>query len=149
KGDVLLFYYIDLSLRELFEEWMPASNFQPPSDRQIADAVARERRGYAAARKIITMSRRTAEGIATRYQIDPPKIVTVVPGAGIRDEEIAGAPRPRPAAPQDFLVGFVGEDYRRKGLLKLAAALAIARRNGAPVRLRVIGAEPPELRGAD
>jgi glycosyltransferase involved in cell wall biosynthesis len=148
QGDVLLFYYLDLSLRELFEEWMPASGHKLLSDRQIASAITRERRGYATARKIITMSRRTAEGIATRYQIDPRKIVTIVPGAGIRDEEIDGALCANPpAAGNDFLVGFIGEDYKRKGLLKLAAAVEMARQSGAPIKLRVIGADPPELRG--
>ncbi|HEX7969723.1 MAG TPA: glycosyltransferase family 4 protein [Stellaceae bacterium] len=146
RGDISLFYYMDLTLHELFNEWGPASSKSWWLGRgsQAERAVAFERRGYLAARKVITLSRRSADVLASRYGIDPGKIVTIAPGANLDDDEVERVlDRTRPTG--DFIVGFVGMDYRRKGLLKLASAVLDVRRTGVPISLRVIGARPREL----
>jgi glycosyltransferase involved in cell wall biosynthesis len=93
----------------------------------------------------MTLSRRTADVLVTHYGIERRKIVTVAPGANFDDDEIDRI-LARPRAPRsDFLIGYSGIDYRRKGLPKLAEAVMKARQAGAPLTLRVIGARPPEL----
>lgn len=147
RGDISLFYYIDLTLHEFFNEWGPASSklWWAGRGSQTERAMAQESRGYRAAKKVMTLSRRTAEVLATRYGIDRRKIVTVAPGANFDDDEIDRI-LARPKAPRsDFLIGYSGYDYRRKGLPKLAEAVLKARQAGAPLTLRVIGARPPEL----
>lgn len=147
RGELTLFYYIDLTLDELFHEWAPASDpaFVALSDAHIADAMARERRGYRAARRIITFSRRSARMLVEKYGIDRRKVTTVTPGANIDEGELADVSIVREEGPRDFRIGYVGTDHRRKGLPKLAAAVLAARRQGAPVTLRVIGPRPSEL----
>lgn len=49
----------------------------------------------------------------------------------------------------EFIVGYIGKDYIRKGLYRLAHAVALLRSEGTRVRLRVIGHCPDDLRYAD
>ena len=143
-GDICLFYYIDQTLAELVELYGPVQGLNL-SVTHREDIVARERRGYIAARKICTFSHRSAEVLKVRYNIDPSKIMTVIPGANLDEAQVervlAGWAPVRP----ELVVGFIGMDYRRKGLLKLAGAVKAARRAGAPILLRVIGPRPHEL----
>lgn len=147
RGELALYYYIDLTLRELFYEWLPAAapSFLSMSQAHCRNALARERRGYAIARKIITFSRRSAESLIADYGIDPRKIATVMPGANVDESEIERllAKQTEPAA--DFVIGYVGTDHHRKGLPKLAAAVIAARQAGVRISLRVIGPRPAEL----
>jgi glycosyltransferase involved in cell wall biosynthesis len=147
RGELALYHYIDLTLRELFYEWLPAAapSFMPMSQVHIRDAIARERRGYAIARKIITFSRRTAQSLISDYDIDPRKIATVMPGANVDESEIERILAKRTEAAGHFVVGYVGTDHHRKGLPKLAAAVIAARQAGVAISLRVIGPRPAEL----
>jgi glycosyltransferase involved in cell wall biosynthesis len=148
RGEITLFYYLDLTLHELFHEWIPASqakHLPMVSQAHRRSAIARERRGYAVARKIITFSRRTAEVLISEYEIDPRKIATVMPGANVDESEVDRVLENRPLPAGDFVVGYVGTDHRRKGLPKLAAAVMMARKAGIPISLRVIGPRPAEL----
>ncbi len=138
RGEITLLYYIDLTLHELFHEWLPASQpkYLSVSQGHRRSALARERRGYAVARKIITFSRRTAEVLISEYEIDPRKIATVMPGANVDESEVARAVEQRPLPTGDFVVGYVGGDHHRKGLPKLAAAVMMARKAGIAARDR-------------
>src|SRR5258708_6867851 len=106
RGEITLLYYIDLTLHELFHEWLPASQpkYLSVSQGHRRSALARERRGYAVARKIITFSRRTAEVLISEYEIDPRKIATVMPGANVDESEVARAVEQRPLPTGDFVV---------------------------------------------
>ncbi|HKW55352.1 MAG TPA: glycosyltransferase family 4 protein [Stellaceae bacterium] len=147
RQELTLFHYIDLSLRELFYEWLPAtdSGHLPVSPAHCESAIARERRGYVAARKIVTFSRRTARALVSDYAIDPRKIATVMPGASLDEAEVDRALERRREPTGEFIVGYVGSDHQRKGLPTLAAAVLAARQAGLPISLRVIGPSPAEL----
>jgi glycosyltransferase involved in cell wall biosynthesis len=149
QGEISLVPYVDLSLHELFREWGPASGAAGKvSDIHYENAVARERRGYIAARKVVTFSRRSAEVLKARYRLDARKITTVTPGANVDEDLVDAVLQNRPGSRErkkDFVVGYVGVDHHRKGLPKLVAAVLAARQAGAPVVLRVIGPRPRDF----
>ena len=147
RREVNLVPYVDLCLHELIHEWSPASGAMVPSKAHCQKAFALERRGYLAARRIVTFSRRTAEVLSAVYDIDSRRISTVTPGANLDEDRVEDVLVEQPPERDTFVVGYVGIDHQRKGLAKLAAAVLAARRMGAPVSLRVIGPPPSELEG--
>ncbi len=146
RGRVSLVPYIDMTLTELFEDYALGAKI----GRRVArEALELEASGYGAARRIVTMSSRSAEILTTKYAILGNRVSVVVPGANL-DEGLVARFEARPGHPDsDFIVGYIGKDYIRKGLYRLARAVALLRSEGVRVRLRVIGHCPNDLRRAD
>jgi glycosyltransferase involved in cell wall biosynthesis len=144
--------YIDGTLEEYFGNYRP---FDTAKFDQIAmrHALAVEREGYASCRKIVVMSKRSAENITQHYNVPPRKIHIVPPGANIPERLV----EPLDSRPERFyrpgkktlVVGFTGLSSERKGLPTIAQAVGLVRRNGYDVRLHVIGRCPPEIAQQD
>jgi len=143
------YFYIDGTLSEYFEDYaeFDVSEIAKSTKKH---AIEIEKQGYEAADGIIAMSRLTAHALQQRYGIPNEKIAVVVPGANLPDEELDRAGIPEAGDPsREFLLGFVGLYPLRKGLDRLAKAVQILRGRGLPVRLRVVGNCPEELRAAE
>jgi len=151
-------FFIDQTLAQLHEDY----GEQAIIGRRIGrHARAAEREGYVAARGVIAHSRWAKQSVVDRYGIDPAKVHVVKQAANIHGDALAAwerseqARRRRQAEPGShggpLRLVFVGIDGRRKGLDRLLRGLAIARRGGSQLTLRVIGCPPeqmpPELRG--
>ena len=149
-------FYIDMTLHQLF-----GSVYEPRRLRDIfAEALALERRCYAAAAGVITRSQWAAASVIADCGVSPAKVHVVLPGANLdphayeawdraEKEQRGRVPeQERNAQPVRFV--YVGYDWKRKGLDRLLRALTIARGRGAQATLRVIGCErddlPQELR---
>lgn len=143
------YFYIDGTLSEYFEDYagFEVSEIAKSTKKH---AIEIEKQGYESADGIVAMSRRTADALQERYGIPNQKISVVLPGANLLDEELDRVDITQAGDPsREFLLGFVGVYPLRKGLGRLVKAVQILRGRGLPVRLRVVGNCPEELRAAD
>ncbi len=146
RSRVTLVPYIDMTLTELFEDYELGAKI----GRRVArDALELEASGYRAARRIVTMSRRSSEILQRKYSISGERVYVVVPGANLDETLVSQFGEPSLEGDSEFIVGYIGKDYLRKGLYRLARAVALLRSEGTRVRLRVIGHCPDDLRRAD
>lgn len=132
-------YYIDATMSQYFEDYGRALG------RRIkAEALAREREAYHAARFVVCMSRWCAKDVEASYGISPEKVRVILPGANIEEASVpAQAAWDGNLAP--LRLGFIGLDWERKGgpvLLDVATRLE---RMGHSVEVVVIGPDASEL----
>ena len=106
-------YYIDATLRQNFDDYGLADRINPEIRE---DALRRESEHYHAAERIVCMSRWAANSVVAHYGIPPSKVHVILPGANLGDDDLA--PSPDDAAPPlaPLRLGFIGKDWRRKGL---------------------------------
>ena len=146
-GRLSLSFYVDITFRELLRQY-PRRWTVNPAIATWTEAL--ERRGYHAARRVIVFSSSSARVITEAMAVPASKVHVVTPGANV-DEALINdaAPPPAKSASDPFVVGFVGMDWQRKGLLRLVEAITALRRNGVPIALRVVGPRPNALRNMD
>jgi glycosyltransferase involved in cell wall biosynthesis len=147
--DIDASFYIDGTLHEYFTTYADFDVVAIIDKATQAEAIENERLGYQRARSIVAMSQRSADDLKTFYGVRPEKIAIVSPGANLPDEAIEGFKTSTASRRDDFVLGFVGLYPLRKGLDRLAEALAILRGRRLPVRLRVIGECPDDIRNQD
>jgi glycosyltransferase involved in cell wall biosynthesis len=129
-------YYIDATLHQNFEGYVG----RRIGKRLQAEALAREREAFLAARFVVGWSRWCANDVESFYGVSPDKVRVISPGAGV-DETCLPAPAPWDGRLTPLRLGFIGEDWERKRgpvLLDVASALE---RMGYLVEVIVIG--PP------
>jgi len=129
-------YYIDATMHQNIEGWVG----RRIGKRIQAEALAREREAYLAARFVVAWSRWCANDVESFYGVPPENVRVISPGAGVDDTYV-----PEPAFWDGNLsplrLGFVGVDWERKrGALLLDVASAL-QRMGYSVEVIVIG--PP------
>jgi len=143
-------YYIDMTLRRLFEEY----GIQNTIGRSIArDSIMREWEGYQAARYVVCMSSWAARSVQQEYGISEDKVRVVMPGANIDDEIAEAVLSERDGREENsgenhgpFRLGFTGKHPERKGLPRLIEAAKLLRTRGVPVEVGVVGALPQQYR---
>jgi glycosyltransferase involved in cell wall biosynthesis len=137
-------FYFDATYAQLF----PSYGLDRSLGRATLDeAMAYERDAFGAARRIIVNQSWALESLVADYGIDRSKCTVILPAAnypvfpGISPEPGGGrAGRDRP-----FVLGFIGKDWRRKGLLFLNDVANELRRAGPRVIVRAIGFPSDEL----
>jgi glycosyltransferase involved in cell wall biosynthesis len=124
-------------------------DLQLPAD-VIQDGRERERANYAASVRVITMARWTADSLREDCGIDPTKITTILPGANIEIEDenvLTSEPLGgNPGRDRDFVLGFIGMDWKRKGLEFTVDVRDELERRGHKVTVLAAGAAPSHLR---
>jgi glycosyltransferase involved in cell wall biosynthesis len=126
-------YYIDATLHQYFEQYGIRLG-----ERIQAEALAREREAYRAARFVVCMSRWCAEDVKASYGVSPEKLRVILPGANV-DEASVPAATAWDGKLSPLRLGLIGIDWERKGgplLLEVATRL---QRSGHPVEVVVIG----------
>lgn len=147
---VRVFFYLDGTLHDYltgYREYDVAA-IDPST---AARAIELERQGYHEADGVAVMSEHAARTLVSEYGLSRDRIIVVLPGANLSDdmaEQVVALRRVR-AATDEFTVGFVGVYPERKGLPKLAAAIALLRQQGVPVRLQVVGRCPDQIAAMD
>jgi glycosyltransferase involved in cell wall biosynthesis len=140
-------YYIDATYHQYFEDYG-----RRPGRRIQAEALAREKDAYHAARFVVCMSRWCADDVEGFYGVSPEKVRVILPGANI-DEAFVPAATGWDGKLSPLRLGFIGVDWERKGgpiLLDVATKLE---RMGHSVEVVAIGPDPstlpshPALRG--
>jgi glycosyltransferase involved in cell wall biosynthesis len=142
------YFYIDATLAEYFASYRAFDTAQI-DESAMRQGLAAERDGYAACRKVVVMSKRTAAYILRHFEIPRSKIHIVPPGANIPERllekfEQSPAQCRRPDR-KSLVIGFIGLYPERKGLPTIADAVQLLRRAGYDIRLQVIGRCPPEI----
>jgi glycosyltransferase involved in cell wall biosynthesis len=140
-----LIHYIDATFASFCAPGGLAANL--PAQVQAA-ARAIERENYATSEQIVTMARWATESVVRECGVSPAKVATILPGANLDLPPdytfplvIREAGRDRP-----LVLGFVGKDWKRKGLPFLLEVRTELVRMGMPAVVRCAGHCPPELR---
>jgi glycosyltransferase involved in cell wall biosynthesis len=129
-------YYIDATLRQNFIDYGLARR---TGRKAREDALRRELEHYQAAERIVCMSRWAARSVVEDYGIPSSKVHVILPGANLRDCDVTAPAEPPPLDP--LRLGFIGKDWRRKGLpFLLQVAEELARRK---IGVRVVALGPP------
>jgi glycosyltransferase involved in cell wall biosynthesis len=132
-------YYIDATMRQYFDE------YERSMGRRIrAEALAREKEAYEAARFVVCMSRWCAADVKASYGIAPEKVRVILPGANIDDSSVP-APVEWDGNLAPLRLGFIGIDWERKGGPVLLEAATRLQRMGHSVEVVVIGPDASEL----
>ena len=114
----------------------------------VEGALALERKNYAASDRVIAMARWAAEVAVEECGVAPGKVHVILPGANLDLPEGWEFPirKERAGRERDFTLGFVGKDWKRKGLPLVVSLRNELERRGWKCRVLVIGEAPPELR---
>jgi glycosyltransferase involved in cell wall biosynthesis len=146
--EVRPYCYIDGTLGEYFVNYRAFDTAQIDAT-AMAQATAAERDSYAACRKIVVMSKRSAAHLVRHYDVPPGKVRVIPPGANIPERLLEGLEREQPQrrrpVGKSLVIGFIGLYPERKGLPTIADAVRLARRDGYDIRLHVIGNCPPVI----
>jgi glycosyltransferase involved in cell wall biosynthesis len=138
-------FFLDLTLELVLDYYLTRSSV----GRRIAeDALLRERAGYARARGIIVMSHFAAANVRERYRVPSERVHVVVPGANLSPTAYArweGERAPTVGSDGKLRLLMITTDWQRKGLDRLLRAIALGRRQGLEVTLKVIGARREDL----
>jgi glycosyltransferase involved in cell wall biosynthesis len=113
----------------------------------VAGACDLERANYAASRRIVTMARWAAKVVIKECGTPANKVFTILPGANLELPKDWNFPVSvgRAGRERDFVLGFVGKDWRRKGLPLLLEVRDELARRGWRVMIRAAGHAPVEL----
>jgi glycosyltransferase involved in cell wall biosynthesis len=109
---------------------------------------ALERENFALGEGVVTMARWAAEEVVRACGVPPEKVFTILPGANLALPPGWSFPAPpgRAGRERDFVLGFMGKDWRRKGLgLVLEVRDELVRR-GWKTAVHAAGDAPAELR---
>ncbi len=114
----------------------------------VEEALALERCNYAASKRVITMARWSAKVLIEECGVAPEKVQVILPGANLDLPDGWQFPvrRGRAGRERDFTLGFVGKDWKRKGLPLLVSVRSELERRGWKCRVLVIGDAPSDLR---
>lgn len=144
KNGGKVYYYIDATLHDLFVE--KSYNIQV-SDAVKKEALLQERENYQLAEAVITMGSWIHETLKDLYGVPASKIHQILPGANLIIQN-QFQPEMRPPAPgisRDLVLGFIGKDWKRKGLPLLLDVRDELASRGYRVMVKAIGNCPDEL----
>jgi glycosyltransferase involved in cell wall biosynthesis len=137
-------YYIDATYTQLFASYGMDKHLDP---RTMRDAIDYERQAFASASRVIASQSWALGSLRSDYGLDDRKTAAILPAAnypdypGLCQEVPAGsAGRDRP-----LILGFIGKDWRRKGLLFLDEVAGILRAGGWKVKVSAIGFPADQL----
>lgn len=113
----------------------------------VKGALALERENYAASQRIIAMARWAAEAVVRECGVPEAKVHVILPGANLKIPTGWNFPFPsgRPGRERDFVLGFIGKDWRRKGLPLLVSVRDELKRRGWRTHVLAAGEAPPKL----
>ena len=131
-------YYIDATYTQIF----PAYGLnQTLDERTIEDAIQYERDAFGAAKRVILNQSWALRSVVSDYSLDPSKCAVILPGANypVYPGLCPWPGEGRPGRERPFVMGFIGKDWRRKGLLFLNQVAVRLRGMGWKVKVRAIG----------
>jgi glycosyltransferase involved in cell wall biosynthesis len=143
-----IFYYIDATLHDLFNSKL--YNIKIPG-RMKAAAIEQETVNYKLADGVVTMGSWSFDTLRDFYKLDPSKVHQVLPGANVivpddfKPKSFSG----KIGVDKELILGFVGKDWKRKGLPLLVDVRDILQSLGIKTKVVVIGNAPDELKDRD
>jgi glycosyltransferase involved in cell wall biosynthesis len=146
-----LVHYIDATFASFCAPRGLAGNL---SARVSAAAIAAERDNYAVSERVVTMARWSADSAIRDCGVPASKVATILPGANLDlpKEHAFSQPAGDAGRGRPLVLGFVGKDWKRKGLPFLLKVRDELEHMGVPATIRCAGHCPAELgrrRGLD
>lgn len=140
-----LFHYVDASLVSLFRPGGIEARL-PKGVRE--DACRLEIQNYQHSRRVVTMARWAADDIVSSCGVAREKVSTVLPGANLALPGSIELRSPAGLAGKDrsLVLGFVGKDWRRKGLPFLLEVRDLLETMGVRTEVHAAGNCPEDLR---
>lgn len=138
-------FYIDATFRQLLDRYGVAKEIGS----SIREATLKsERQRFQNADCIFTFQNWAKDSVVNDYGIDPSKVKVVLPGANIIFEPTHKAKEKSNEVftkENPLVLGFVGKDWKRKGLLTLVGVRDILEMRGYNVIVRCAGYAPPDF----
>lgn len=115
--------------------------------RVVERACALERENYGGSRRVVTMARWAADVARAECGVPVDKLHVILPGANVELPDGWQFPTPvgRSGKERPFTIGFLGKEWRRKGLPLLIAVQKELKRRGWKVRVLAAGVPAKEL----
>jgi glycosyltransferase involved in cell wall biosynthesis len=135
-------YYIDATTTQLFDRYGVARHVNAATRDY---AIRTEREWLNAADHVFTMQQWSADSVINDYGVAASKVNVILPGANIefaKSYQAIVARVNQYTADRPLVLGFVGKDWQRKGLLTLAAVRDELARRGHHVTVRCAGYAP-------
>jgi glycosyltransferase involved in cell wall biosynthesis len=112
-----------------------------------AEASRIERENLQASAQVVTMAHWAADAVAEQCGIARERIATILPGANLELPADYGFPVAEgwPGRDRPLVLGFVGKDWRRKGLAFLLEVRGELERQGLRAEVRCAGFAPADL----
>jgi len=140
-----MFHYIDATFSQLVDRYNVGATIDKTT---VAEIKAKEKDFFAQATHIFTMQEWARQSVINDYNIEPSKVTAVLPGANILFPDGYNA-REKTERKLDkehpLVLGFVGKDWKRKGLTILADVGDELRRRGHHVIVRCAGYAPDDF----
>jgi glycosyltransferase involved in cell wall biosynthesis len=147
KAGGTLNFYFDATYRQLFPTYGIDRTL---SEAAMKEAIDYESEAFRSAKRIVTNQAWTLRSLLDDYGVPAEKCSVILPAPnyavhpGIRPEPHGAVGRERP-----FVMGFIGKDWRRKGLRVVVEVARILKRIGWKVETRAIGFPPEDCPYAD
>ncbi|MBT1704897.1 glycosyltransferase family 4 protein [Chryseosolibacter indicus] len=142
-----VYHYIDATFKQLLDRYGFAGKIGYKTKREI---LAKEIDQFTGAEMIFTFQQWAKDSVVNDYKIPSNKVKVVMPGANIvfdTDYVAKASPDEKIGTKKTPLVlGFVGKDWKRKGLLRLVNIRDILERRGWEVIVRCAGYAPGEFK---
>jgi glycosyltransferase involved in cell wall biosynthesis len=137
SADGSLSFYIDATYSQLFAAYGIDKELAPSV---VRDALDYEKEAYRSAKWIVASQTWTLRSLVEDYEVPAEKCAAILPAPNFMAEPtlqavpsgVAGKERP-------FVIGFIGKDWRRKGLKTAVEAARILRSRNWQVKIRAIG----------
>lgn len=132
-------YYLDATLQQNFDEYG-----YRVGHRTRRNAIAREREAYQGADRIVCFTEWCARSVTGFYGIPSSRVCVIPPGANLDDAAVP----PMTFWDGDLAplrLGFIGVDWRRKGLISVLRAATLLSQRGHTVEVIVLGPDPSRL----
>ena len=141
-----IYYYVDMTLADLFAERSYNVNISETAKRK---ALEIEKENYERAAGVVSMATWVHTSLKDFYKLPAGKIHAIMPGANLPLETVGVVPDMKDGAgiTRNLRLGFIGKDWKRKGLLTLLDARDLLEQKGYKVNVIVIGPSPEELTG--
>jgi len=116
----------------------------------VKQAITQERENYAASKRVVMMARWAAKVVREECGVPESKVHVILPGANLNLPPEWDFPVPAGRAGKDrpFTLGFIGKDWKRKGLPLLISVNQELQRRGWRSRVLVMGDAPIEIRNS-
>lgn len=142
-----VFYYIDATTKQIFDEY---KNFKFISQKYRKQVLDKEKFNYKNSKLIFCFSNWTKSSLIKDYDISPDKIKVIPGGANIQTKYqnnnfISQEIPPPPTFRKPLRIGFLGQDWYRKGGPKVLEIVNELNAQSIPAVLRVIGASNQNL----
>jgi len=129
-------YYIDATLMQNFQDYGIS---MITSERIREKALKQERKNYNLAERIICRSRWAAQSVVEDYGIAPKKVHVIHAGANMVEENVKSLDLSVMPPMHKIRLGFIGKDWKRKGLLYVLDIADLLDRQHIPIEVVVIG----------